>query len=115
VIQLIRAVFARIKAMFATDAMLELEGEIAVRAAERKAALLRLAAQYEAEGLTTVAHDLRQQAEVLEANKSLNSAPAIDTSSEPEKSILPFAHASGTPAASTRQPKTASRSNRNGK
>jgi hypothetical protein len=69
-----RALMERLKALFVSDAAQELETEFAVRAAGRKAALLRLAAGYEAEGLETVAADLRRHAEGLDAARSL---PAV--------------------------------------
>ena len=64
-IKLLNALVARIKAMFAANAALEIQADFAVRSAERKAGLLRLAAKYEEEGLTSVANDLRQQADGL--------------------------------------------------
>lgn len=77
--KLFRALFARIKAMFAADAALEIQAEIAIRGAERRASLYRLAAQYDEEGLASVAHDLRRQAEALDLRASVNDVvPAID-------------------------------------
>ena len=64
-IKLLNALVARIKAMFAANAALEIQADFAVRSAERKAGLLRLAAKYDEEGLTGVADDLRQQADGL--------------------------------------------------
>jgi len=66
-----RALMERLKALFVSDAAQELETEFAVRAAGRKAALLRLAVRYEAEGLATVAADLRRHAEGLDAARPL--------------------------------------------
>ncbi|MFO0881292.1 MAG: hypothetical protein U0840_28635 [Gemmataceae bacterium] len=62
-IHLFRVITDRVKALFATAAALELEGEFLARDAERRAELLRLAARFEAEGLRTVAERLRRQAE----------------------------------------------------
>ena len=78
-LRLFHALCARIKAMFAADAALEIQAEIAVRGAERKAQLYRLAAQYEEEGFASVAHDLRRQAEALHLQQSVGDViPAID-------------------------------------
>lgn len=77
--KLIRALFARIKALFVADAALEIQTEIATRCAERKAALYRLAARYDEEGLASVAHDLRRQAEELHLQMAFGDVvPAID-------------------------------------
>ncbi|MFO0877567.1 MAG: hypothetical protein U0840_09345 [Gemmataceae bacterium] len=62
-IHLFRVITDRAKALFATAAALELEGEFLARDAERRAELLRLAARFEDEGLRTVAERLRRQAE----------------------------------------------------
>jgi hypothetical protein len=64
---LFRVIVDRIKAVFATAAALELEGEFLARDAERRAELLRQADRYDAEGLTTVAARLRQMAEATSA------------------------------------------------
>ena len=78
-VRLFRALFARIKALFAADAALELQAEIAVRGAERKAQLYRLAAQYDEEGFASVAHDLHRQAESLHLQQSVGDViPPID-------------------------------------
>ncbi len=54
-----------------TDAALDLEAQILTRAAERKADLLRQAAAFEAEGLTLVASELRQQAVAIDLARPL--------------------------------------------
>lgn len=78
-LKLVCALLERIKALVVVDAGLQLQMEIASRSAERKAALYRLAAQYEAEGLNTVAHDLRRQAEALHLQQSFDdTVPALD-------------------------------------
>jgi hypothetical protein len=59
----LRPLVDRLKALFATSAALDLEPELLARAAERKAELLRQAERYEAEGLPTVAAELRQHAQ----------------------------------------------------
>jgi len=69
-LRLFRALAARIKALFIADAALEIQTEMAIRNAERKAAMLRLAARFEAEGLTSVASNLRKQAEALDLRQS---------------------------------------------
>ena len=66
-----RALVARLKALLLTDATLDLQAQVATKAAERKADLLRRAAAYEKEGLTTVAADLREQAEALDLSQPL--------------------------------------------
>lgn len=78
-VRLFRALFARIRALFAADAALELQAEIAVRGAERKAQLYRLAAKYDEEGFASIAHDLRRQAEALHLQQSVGDViPPID-------------------------------------
>ena len=78
-IKLLNALVARIKAMFAANAALEIQADFAVRSAERKAGLLRLAAKYDEEGLTSVAHDLRQQAEGLHLQQTFGEVvPSIN-------------------------------------
>jgi hypothetical protein len=68
---LFRTVIDRIKVLLATSAALELEADAQTRHAERKAELLRLAQQYEAEKLPTVALELRQHAEALDCKQPL--------------------------------------------
>jgi hypothetical protein len=73
-----RALTDRLKALFMTDAALDLEAHVLTRAAERKADLLRPAAAFEAEGLTLVAAELRQQAGAIDLSRPLASVlPAI--------------------------------------
>ena len=52
---LFKALFARLKALFVTDAALDVEAEFLARDAERKANLLRQADRYEQEGLHGIA------------------------------------------------------------
>jgi hypothetical protein len=79
-----RVIVERVKALLLADAALDLEAHVAARAAERKAELLRRAAGYEAEGLTTLAAELRQRAEALDLSRPPAGihAPAEPTSSE---------------------------------
>ena len=62
----------RIKAMFAADAALDFEAQFMARQADRKAELLRKAAEFEKEGLKGVAQDLRSQAESLSIQRPLD-------------------------------------------
>lgn len=76
---LFRALSERVKALFVTTAALDFEAAFLARQAERKADLLRQAAQYEAEGLSLVAHELRQQADGVSVQRPLASVlPAIE-------------------------------------
>ena len=67
----IRSLIDRLKALFATTAALEFEAEFLIQSAERKAELLRLADRSDAEGLPTVAQELRQDAQNLNIHKPL--------------------------------------------
>src|SRR5262249_53400080 len=60
-----RALLDRLQALFALSAARALEAESLAVDAERHAGLLRLAARYDAEGLSAVAHSLRRRAEAL--------------------------------------------------
>ncbi len=68
---LFKAFVDRVRALFMTDAALDLEAQILTRAAERKADLLRRAAAFEGEGLTLVASELRQQAVAIDLARPL--------------------------------------------
>jgi hypothetical protein len=75
----IRALVERLKARLATDAALDLEAQILAASAARKAALLRLAEEYESEGFPGVAAELRRQAQDLDPHRPLDGAlRAID-------------------------------------
>jgi hypothetical protein len=77
-LSIFRAITDRVKALFATTAALELEAEFLTRDAERRAELLRQAERYDAEGLHEVANHLREQAELLTAQRPLASIlPAL--------------------------------------
>jgi hypothetical protein len=74
-----RALTDRIKALFATNAAMDLEAELLARDAERRAELHRLADRYDAEGLHAVADNLRQRASNLSLDRPLASVlPALD-------------------------------------
>ncbi len=66
-----KALVDRVKALFLTDAALDLQAQLLTRAADRKADLLRRAAAFEAEGLSLVASELRQQAGALDLARPL--------------------------------------------
>lgn len=69
---------ARLKALFSTDCALDFEADFASRNAERKAELLRQAAEYEKEGLKEVAAELRQRASEIDMRTPLASVlPSI--------------------------------------
>ena len=73
---IIRALIDRFKVLFVTHAVLELEAELIAIHGERKAELLWHADNYEAEGLQSVAQEIRQQAETLAPAKPLGSVVA---------------------------------------
>ena len=68
---IVYSLIARFKALFVTYAVLDLEADLIAASAERKAELFRRATQYEQEGLSSVAEQLRQQAEAISADKPL--------------------------------------------
>lgn len=77
--QLFRALGARLKALFVANAALEFESELAAVSAERKAVLLRQAADYDKEGLPEVASELRQRAAEIDLSQPLASIlPSIE-------------------------------------
>lgn len=78
-LSLFRAFTDRLKALFATNAAMELESEFLAREAERRAELHRQANRYEAEGLGGIAQHLRQRADNLLIERPLASTlPAAD-------------------------------------
>jgi len=92
-----RSLIERLKALFAATAAQEFEVEFLARHAERKAELLRLAASYDAEGLTTLAKELRQQADNFDVQKPLAVIlPAVVhfQGDQPNESLLPLESAS---------------------
>jgi hypothetical protein len=75
---LFRSVTDRLKALFAADLALEFEAELFARQAQRQALLLRQADAYAAEGLETLAAELRARAEGLSLEHPLAGVrPAI--------------------------------------
>ncbi len=73
---IIRALIDRFKILFVTHAVLELEAELIAIHGERKAELLRHADSYEAEGLQSLAQEMRKQAESLAPAQPLGSVLA---------------------------------------
>jgi hypothetical protein len=73
---IIRALIDRFKVLFVTHAVLELEAELIAINGERKAELLRHADIYEAEGLQSIAQEIRQQVETLAPGQPLGSVVA---------------------------------------
>lgn len=71
-IAFICALIERFRARIAA-ATLDVEAGLIIKHAERKAVLLRLASRYEAEGLPTVAAEVRQRAERISFTKPLAS------------------------------------------
>jgi hypothetical protein len=96
-----RPLLKRLKALLLPDAtrdlefQLDLKVRLVVRAAERKADLLRRAAAYEQEGLTGIAADLRRQAEAIDLLRPLETrAPSFEsnrTDSPPPQPSFPSA------------------------
>src|SRR6059058_2256976 len=66
-----RPLIERVKALFALSAAQELEADLLLREAERRAELLRQAERYDAEGLHGIAQHLRQQAEQVSVQRPL--------------------------------------------
>lgn len=64
------ALIERFRARVAAST-LDVEADLIIKHAERKAILLRLASRYEAEGLPSVAAEIRQRAEAIAFNKPL--------------------------------------------
>jgi len=77
--QLFRVLGARLKALFVANVALDFESEFAAASAERKAGLLRQAADYERDGLPEVAAELRQRAAEIDFRKPLASVlPSLE-------------------------------------
>jgi len=106
-----RSLIERLKALFAATAAQEFEAEFLARHAERKAELLRLAAGYDAEGLTTLAQELRQQAENLNVQQPLAIILPVVVhlqGNQAQEALLPLEAAStSTPNNHTEQPQLA--------
>jgi hypothetical protein len=78
-LQLFHALAQRVKALFITNAALDFEAQFVSRDAERKAELLRQAAQYEKEGLHIIAQELRERAEQISLEQPLATVlPSIE-------------------------------------
>ncbi len=91
-----KALVGRLKALLLADAALDLEAQALARLAERKANLLRQAAAFEAEGLGTVAAELRQQAEALNLTRPLASVlPALEHLGQEDSARVPFPNGAG--------------------
>jgi len=78
--ELFRAVVERLRIVFTAHAALDIEAEMIARHIERKAALLRQAAQLETEGLTDLAAEVRQAAGRMDPRRPAESVlPVLDT------------------------------------
>jgi hypothetical protein len=93
---LFRVVSYRLKALFTAHAALELEAELLIHHIERKAALLRQAAQLEAEGMNDLAAELRKHASKMDAQRpaegllpALSSPAGETTPTDPSSLIAP--------------------------
>jgi hypothetical protein len=75
-LSIVKAIVARFKTLFVSQACLELEAALVASCAERKAELLRQAQRYEEEVLLGIAQHVRQQAEELSARRPNGSTPA---------------------------------------
>jgi len=88
---IVRALMDRFKLLFMTQTVLELQADVIVACADRKADLFRRAERFEEEGLPDIAAYLRQQAEALSTEKPLASVLAVaeHLQSEAPKSPTP--------------------------
>jgi hypothetical protein len=75
--ELFRAVSDRLKTIFTVHAALELEAELLIGHVERKAGLLKRAAQLEQDGLVDLAGELRQHASAMDLGTSVKACPAL--------------------------------------
>jgi hypothetical protein len=83
--ELFRAVSERLKVIFTAHAALDIEAEMIAQHVERKAALLRQAAQLEKEGFADLAAELRQAAGRMDPRRPAESVlPALDAPASPE-------------------------------
>jgi hypothetical protein len=97
--ELFRAVSERLKAIFTTHAALELEAELILCHARRKAALVQEAARLEQEGLADLAADLRRHAGGMDLARPAQEPPALACPERPN----------GSPTAKTESDNNASR------
>ena len=75
---LMKKAIERLKTLLVTDAALDLEAAFLARQADRRANLLRMAEEYEAQGLHALADDLHHQAAELSIETPLASVlPAL--------------------------------------
>jgi hypothetical protein len=108
-LSIFRLLADRVKALFLTDAALDLEAQLLTRDAERQAELLRQAQRYEEEGLTGIAQHLRQRAEATGLERPLASiVPALANMEEAlpgsgDTTLLSAHGRDGSPAAEPRQ------------
>jgi len=88
--ELFRAVVERLRIVFTAHAALDIEAEMIARHIERKATLLRQAAQLETEGLTDLAAELRQAAGRVDPRRPAESVlPVLDTPAITDAGITP--------------------------
>lgn len=111
--QLLHALAGRVRALFFTDAALEMEAEFLSRQAERRADLLRAADRYEQEGLHGIAQQLRQQVEDVGSQRPLATVlPAVDHllgRQNESLPLLPHVAQSTAPALESRLPRKPAR------
>lgn len=70
-LSLFRSVGDRLRALFATDVALDFESMFVRRQADRKAEILRHAAELERQGMKSVAAELREQANTISIGRPL--------------------------------------------
>jgi hypothetical protein len=102
-LSIFRVIIDRVKALFAVSAAQELESEILLRDAERKAELLRQADRYDGEGLRGIATHLRLGADAVTVQRPLAGVlPALehlagDPHAHQITPLLPGLSGNGTP------------------
>ena len=74
---IVRALMDRFKALFLSQSILELQADLIVTCADRKADLLRRAERFEQEGMADIAAYLRQQVESLSTENPLAGVVAV--------------------------------------
>lgn len=78
-LSLYRLLLTRIKVVLLADAGLEVEADAVEQHAERKARLLRLANDYEQEGLTEIAEEVRASSHSLRSEQPLSRSLPVAT------------------------------------
>lgn len=73
---LIRVLIERLKALFLSHALVDLEADLIALGARRQASLLRQADQFEEGGLSSIALRVREQAAMLAVDRPLASVKA---------------------------------------